>query len=97
MGAGDEHNGGDTVEAGLPNITASWIDEIYYMSNGEGNGAIRITRGDKNIEYGLNTTTGTNKSWVHKSFDASRSSAVYGNSTTVQPPAFFVYMWRRAS
>mgnify|MGYP006956018656 FL=1 len=28
-------------------------------------------------------------------FDASRSSSIYGNSTTVQPPAIRIYCWKR--
>ena len=29
--------------------------------------------------------------------DASRSSSIYGNSTTVQPPAYVVNIWRRTA
>ena len=30
-------------------------------------------------------------------FDASRSSAIYGKSTTVQPPALAVNIWKRTA
>ena len=30
-------------------------------------------------------------------FDASRSSSIYGNSDTVQPPARIVNVWKRVS
>jgi hypothetical protein len=30
-------------------------------------------------------------------FDASRSSSIYGNSQTVQPPAYIVNIWERIS
>lgn len=31
------------------------------------------------------------------SFDASRSSSIYGKSTTVQPPAYALIAWRRTA
>lgn len=30
-------------------------------------------------------------------FDASRSSSIYGSSSTVQPPAYVVHIWKRVS
>lgn len=99
MGAGDGHNGGDTVEAGLPNITGSvsWIASGYGSNNSKTYGAFTNSGyyGDGDTGYTKDGSGGTLISDF--AIDASRSSAVYGNSTTVQPPAFFVYMWRRAS
>ena len=34
---------------------------------------------------------------MEKVFDASNCNTIYGNSTTVQPPAIRVYGWRRVS
>lgn len=72
---------GDLVEAGLPNITGGWNDQ-----NG-GNGAIpkwgafsRSTGESWSSAWGSNA--GTVSSVL---FDASRSSSIYGNSSTVQP------------
>jgi hypothetical protein len=28
-------------------------------------------------------------------FDASRSNSIYGKSSTVQPPAYYAYIWHR--
>lgn len=91
MGAGDRHEGGDTEEAGLPNIT----------------GRVAGLYNEMRSEYGAlyyNTmslqTKSSSSAWQDGKalyFDASRSNSIYGNSSTVQPPAYYVYIWRRAS
>lgn len=99
MGAGNGHNGGDTVEAGLPNITG----EISYVASGYGSENSTATGAfcnddwfnDGKTGYTANGSGGTLIEGLK--IDASRSSSIYGNSTTVQPPAFYVYMWRRTS
>ena len=30
-------------------------------------------------------------------FNASKSNAIYGKSSTVQPAAYYVYIWRRTA
>lgn len=96
MGAGDGHNGGDTVEAGLPNITGK---ATFINSDGIDNnkypdlGAFYF--GANSYPCITTITSGTGKRDLQ--FDASRSSAIYGKSATVQPPAYYVYMWRRTS
>ena len=30
-------------------------------------------------------------------FDASKSNAIYGRSSTVQPAAYYVHIWRRVA
>ena len=72
---------GDMVESGLPNITGS----ITTGSANQGvwnqtNGSLKTTI--STIGTGGNTG---NDSLVTLSIDASRSSSIYGNSTTVQP------------
>jgi hypothetical protein len=92
---GDGTNANTTIAAGLPNITG----QIGITEN-EGNKQFNSlsgafyddgTRGD--WLTGSDATGGAN-SFVVK-FDASKSSAVYGASTTVQPPAYIVNVWRR--
>lgn len=107
MGAGDGHNGGETVEAGLPNITG-YIN-TRPTSNSDGSSHAGIIWDKENgalsskVIYDAADSSGavstSNKSfpWGSISFDASKSNAIYGKSITVQPPAFYVYMWRRAS
>lgn len=89
---------GDTVNAGLPNITGSvqpahgksvWVETLG------GSGAFY------NYNYATNcgvlsysSTAGGNNSIA---FDASRSNSIYGNSTTVQPPSILVFIWHRTA
>ena len=79
---GDALEVGQSVEAGLPNITGTWwsdgTDAGYSAT-----GAIQInsTRSDNGTGHSGNTTTPI------FDIDASRSSAVYGKSNTVQPNA----------
>lgn len=73
---------GKYVEPGLPNITAQWRSSQDLQQTGA---AYRINSGQSGYGgnyYGSNT-----------GFDASRSSSIYGNSTTVQPPATQMYLY----
>jgi hypothetical protein len=90
QGADENHSVGTTVAAGLPNITGTWGGAVSAFVSQFGTGAIEHT----NVSggYGLGTGGGGGTGF---NFDASRSSSVYGNSTTVQPPAYVVNIWRR--
>ena len=91
MGASYAHAAGTTVEAGLPNITGSFVANVHYMSH-EVSGA--FTAGDRIRLTGANNGDAN----VYKfSLDASKSNAVYGRSTTVQPAAYYVHIWRRVA
>jgi hypothetical protein len=78
---------GDLVEAGLPNITG----KIPYMGTG-GQGADTSSGAfNNNVVQGVGY--GTSGSWnlaSNVTFNASRSSSIYGNSSTVQPQAIKV-------
>ena len=92
---------GTTVEekeAGLPNITGT------IVALGDLNTAL----GDWNLSGAFydDTTTTIQNSFNHTNkaittrfpkLDASRSNSIYGNSTTVQPPAFVVNIWQRTA
>ncbi len=83
---------GGTISAGLPNITGDFGAKTYSADT-DGTGAFRWTWTDSGV-----TPSGTNKDKNTRiDFNASRSSSIYGNSTTVQPPAYKVYAWRRTS
>ena len=89
MGASSRHAAGTTVKAGLPNITGSFVANVHYMQH-KVSGA--FTAGDRI------TTTGANNgdASVYKfSLDASKSNAIYGRSSTVQPAAYYVHYWQR--
>ena len=70
---------GDLVEAGLPNITGTYRDHDNATEGITASGCFSVTgasgRGAWNANDGQHIVT----------FDASRSSSIYGNSTTVQP------------
>ncbi len=71
---------GTVKAAGLPNITG-----VVWINGGKSstdNGAIKYT-----AKEGGGGTDNPNTGTGSFSFDASRSSSVYGKSTTVQPPA----------
>jgi hypothetical protein len=91
MGASYAHAAGTTVEAGLPNITGSFVADV---KKGEHKVSGAFTAGD------LITSTGEYNSFsdVYKfSLDASKSNAIYGRSATVQPAAYYVHIWRRVA
>lgn len=76
---------GTVKSAGLPNITGTFGKNYTYQDQVVGTGAVseqHYSTGSK--PSGNNVQNGAG---VIYSLDASRSSSVYGNSTTVQPPA----------
>ena len=91
MGASRSHAAGTTVKAGLPNITGSFVANVHYMQH-EVSGA--FTAGDRITSTGANNGDAN----VYKfSLDASKSNAIYGRSSTVQPAAYYVHIWRRVA
>ena len=91
MGASYAHAAGTTVEAGLPNITGSFVANVRFNYN-KTSGAFTISNsaaktGADNSDAGIFTY----------SLDASKSNAIYGRSATVQPAAYFVHIWRRVA
>lgn len=93
MGASDTHPAGTTVEAGLPNITAK-VTSQYGIFNADAEGAFYFADGS-NYEY---PATGLGGALIHDlRFSAANSNSIYGKSTTVQPPAYCMYLWRRVA
>ena len=70
---------GTVKAAGLPNITG---DVGYVWASQYANGAFSITLQSNPVTAGSGATQ-----YGLSSLDASRSSSIYGASTTVQPPA----------
>jgi hypothetical protein len=94
QGADSNHAAGTTADAGLPNITGkiSGMDVWGYgdvaIRGASGcfyNGSSTVGR-EVSISSGSHTQADPRAFWI----DASRSSSVYGKSSTVQPPAYFV-------
>ena len=90
---GTGSNGGTTISAGLPNITGNTQNAVISGgSNGTyTNGAFT----EKRTTGGVGTGSSFRNDVL--SFDASHSNSIYGNSTTVQPPAYVVNVWRRTA
>lgn len=98
QGADSGHSAGTTIEAGLPNITGTLglgVDggdnKLNYVSS---TGALTTTS-----YSGKASTTGDTTQTVCDgvNLDASLSNSIYGNSTTVQPPAYVVNIYRRTA
>ena len=79
---GTESSVGQTLAPGLPNIKGSWNHSSGYESFTANNGAIKCNSSGS-------PATGSGGGWRNEniSFDASRSSSIYGKSDTVQPAA----------
>ena len=71
---------GTNKNAGLPNITGTFEFDAWSDAS---TGVFSDAGGDKRA----GSNTDNNSKGSIKSFNASRSSSIYGNSSTVQPPA----------
>ena len=69
---------GTYKEAGLPNITGQTLAFAGYDNGAFNTGASYNHAASSSVDHMMTVNT----------FDASRVSGIYGNSTTVQPPAF---------
>lgn len=103
MGASDTHTAGTTVEAGLPNITGELpvraLKSVYetgvFLT--QKNGALEAKAIDSLESFNnlITTEDSSNTNGGSLAINASGSDPIYGNSTTVQPPAYFTYIWLR--
>ena len=74
---------GTVKTAGLPNITGSFHADFIMAEAYQSSGAFTQT-----LLRGWNLMDGGSGNVIYRQdLDASRSSSIYGNSTTVQPPA----------
>ena len=81
-------NVGNYVEPGLPNITGE-VSNLYLANTNPANtGALKMKNSTS-----TKASTGSGSSYNILSLDASLSSPIYGNSTTVQPPATQMYLY----
>ena len=92
MGASSTHAAGTTVKAGLPNITGTLSDVMgSFYAYPSGSGAFSVKGIGRSLENGSSGNYG------NISFDASKSNAIYGRSSTVQPAAYYVHIWHRVA
>ena len=91
MGASDSHPAGSTVEAGLPNIrgTFAGIARWNFGDNPASGAFSGVSNEGPDGKFRGNGVLYT--------FNASSSNSIYGASDTVQPPAYYVYIWKRVS
>ena len=90
MGASRRHAAGTTVEAGLPDITGT---ETSFAKEFSG----AFTQG-KLVDEDVGANTGNGSIYRYcMHFNASNSNAIYGASSTVQPAAYYVYIWHRVA
>lgn len=96
MGASYAHAAGTTVEAGLPNITgrAGPDEQAGFYSVNRPNAYGAFYGGGESYDW---AASGTRTPGKDLCFDASRSNPIYGRSTTVQPAAYYVHIWRRVA
>lgn len=89
--------GGTMISAGLPNIEGSLESVVMartWDSQPYSTGALSFGNSV------LNSSGAGDGWWTYLKplyFNANDDNDIYGNSTTVQPPAYRVYMWRRTA
>ena len=91
------HGAGTSIAAGLPNITGQVTsdDKGYYWGAGTTASGAFVNAHNGGSHIGADSWSGTRGNGF--TFDASRSNAIYGKSTTVQPPAYALIAWRRTA
>ena len=96
MGASSSHKAGTTVNAGLPNIKGTANGGVLSMVTPSSDGAFGGKYYDTSSRHG----GGDRGDWFstyNRTFDASKSNPIYGASDTVQPAAYYVYIWHRVA
>ena len=83
---------GTTKSAGLPNIIGQLSGVATYTSAYANDTLKAIKEANSNLPPGSGPTH-----YSTIAFNASKSSPIYGNSTTVQPPALVVNIWKRTT
>lgn len=91
MGVSSSHGAGSTVSAGLPNIKGAVLD-TWHGGGPSGSGALSVAVNGRSAVRNGDDGTFT---WGNFYFDAASYNSIYGNASTVQPAAYYVYMWRR--
>lgn len=83
-----------TKEAGLPNITGNLQQAYVYPGSVSGYGSGALSWGAKGVTWGGG---GGDYPKYTISFDASKSNAIYGKASTVQPASYLVRYYIKAA
>ena len=94
QGVDNDHSVGSTAEAGLPNITGAFYTSAWAGRSDEQQASGALSFNNKGGTWVAQGSYGYD---INLRFNASDSNSIYGNSNTVQPPAYFVYIWKRIS
>ena len=81
---------GNTMAAGLPNITGSFGQVAMHQATASG--ALTQTKISDEGEV-----SGNDHSLHTITLNAANSNPIYGRSNTVQPPAYLVNVWKRTA
>jgi hypothetical protein len=90
-GADSSHSVGSEISAGLPNISG-YINAVL-LDDGQSvtaSGALSVSVSRARSWSGMEGTA-----CYKTTFNASSSNSIYGASSTVQPPALAVNIWKR--
>lgn len=95
QGSSTSHAANTTIAAGLPNITG----EMWQNAMGKSDEVTTTRSGALSFgnTYGFGSGGNTSINGRHIHFNAANSNTIYGASSTVQPPAYVVNVWRRTA
>ena len=100
QGADSSNVAGTSIAAGLPDITGSLISRSYTSQYSgaitSASGALKFTAHSGSGQSSVSVAS-TSVNSDKTEFKASNSNSIYGNSTTVQPPAYAVNIWERTA
>lgn len=93
-GASDKHPAGTTVEAGLPSIYGQLNGVLFSSNKQNASGILSVTLANG---YILTKGSSSGNVSIYANNIRTGGSPIYGASTTVQPPAYCMYIWRRVA
>lgn len=103
MGASNDNQLNTTVNSGLPDIYGAvgmgWGDSsapTLIFNRGYSGALSYYNDGSTSYFTSSNNGSGTHYNQTIR-FRASDYNSIYGASSIVQPPAYYVYMWRRTA
>lgn len=89
-GASDTHPARTKLEAGLPSVFGQ-VNDVLFGDGAQGDGMLKLTYNPSLLdEFPIG---GDMK--IYRSNIGLNNIGIYGNSDTVQPPAYCMYIWRR--
>lgn len=93
QGADDDHAADTTIDAGLPDHKHYGYAAVHDIDTSASQG---YPYGNRHITYRTSDRGGSQYSTLQQSL-ASVYNSIYGNSDTVQPPAYVVHIWKRTA